>query len=173
MADSGGEGAAGGASHLSVVVAWAAMPQSFDCSVITGILERELLPVKVQPSLVSTVAVVDVLIFLELGCGFLRVFLVELTDEVGGVFKVTGGVPGTIGVVETGPLDSILNLVSIVSEVEDFFYFPLLLFLYDHGRWRWLLVFWDGLGASCRFEKADVEDWVNLDSGRQVQFIYS
>jgi len=119
------------------------------------------------------VVVVDISIFLELGCGFLRVFLVELTGEVGGVFKVAGGVPGTIGVVETSPLDSILNLVSMALGVEDFFYFPLLLFLYDHGWWRWLLVSWDGFGAGCRFEKADVEDWVDLDSGQQVQFICS
>jgi len=173
MADSGGEGAVGGASDPSVLVAWTAMPQSFDCSVVTGILEGELLSANVQPSLVSTVVVVDISIFLELGCAFLRVFLVELTDEVGGVFKVVSGVPGKIGVVETGPLDSILNLVSMASGVQDFFYFPLLLFLYDHGRWRWLLVSWDGLGAGCRFEKADVEDWVDLDSGRQVQFICS
>ena len=49
-----------------------------------------------------------------------------------------GWVPGTVGVVEAGPLDSILDLVSLVAGVEDFLYFPLLLFLDDDWRWRWL-----------------------------------
>jgi len=92
-ADSGGEGAAGGAPHLSVVVA--AMPQSLlgslvgssvcslSAEVVMGNSEVWLRPAKVQPSLVPTVVVVDISGFLELGCGFLRVFLVELADEVG------------------------------------------------------------------------------------------
>jgi len=73
----------------------AAMPQSLlgslvgslVCSlsveVVMGNSEVRLRPAKVQPSLVATVAVVDVSGFLELGCGFLRVFLVELADKVG------------------------------------------------------------------------------------------
>jgi len=48
-----------------------------------GNSEVRLRPAKVQPSLVSTVAVVDISGFLELGCRFLRVFLVELANEVG------------------------------------------------------------------------------------------
>jgi len=48
-----------------------------------GNSEVRLRPVKVQPLLVPTVAVVDISGFLELGCGFLWVFLVELADEVG------------------------------------------------------------------------------------------
>ena len=47
-----------------------------------GNSEVPLRPAKVQRSLVSTVAVVDISGILELGCGFLRVFLVELADEV-------------------------------------------------------------------------------------------
>jgi len=71
-----------------------------------------------------------------------------------------------IRVVETGPLDSILDLLSMASGVEDFLYFPLLLFLDDHGWWRCLLVSRNGFGAGCGFEEADVEDWVDPDSGR-------
>ena len=64
------EGAAGGAPHPSVVVA--AMPQSLlgsllgssvcllSAEVVMGNLEVRLRPAKVQPSLVSTVAVVDI-----------------------------------------------------------------------------------------------------------------
>jgi len=48
-----------------------------------GNSEVRLRPAKVQPSLVSTVAVVDISGFLELGYRFLRVFLMELVDEVG------------------------------------------------------------------------------------------
>ena len=53
-----------GTSQLSVVVTWAVVSS-----------------VRVQPSLVLTVAVVD--IFLILGGRFLRVFLMELVDEIG------------------------------------------------------------------------------------------
>jgi len=31
----------------------------------------------------------------------------------------------------------------------------------------------DWFGTGCGFEEADVEDWVDFDSGRQVQFICS
>ena len=48
-----------------------------------GNSEVRLRPAKVQPSLVPTVVVVNISGFLGLGCGFLRVFLVELVDEVG------------------------------------------------------------------------------------------
>jgi len=68
--------------------------------------------------------------------------------------------------VETGPLDLILDLVSTVSGVQDFLYFPLLLFLDDHRWWRCLLVSRDGFGAGCGFEEADVENWEDPDSGR-------
>jgi len=67
---------------------------------------------------------------------------------------------------ETSPLDSILDLVSMLSGVKDFLYFPLLLLLDDHRRWRCLLVSRDGFGTGCGFEKADVENWVDPDSGR-------
>jgi len=43
-----------------------------------------------------------------------------------------------IGVMETSPLDWVLDLVSMAPGVEDLLYFPLLLFLDDDwGRW-WL-----------------------------------
>jgi len=48
-----------------------------------GNSEVRLRPVKVQPSLVPTVAVLAISGILELGYGFLWVFLVELSDEVG------------------------------------------------------------------------------------------
>jgi len=109
------------------------------------------------------VAVVDILV---LGGGFLVVVPVELLDEIGRVFEIAGVVSGTIGVVETSPLDSILYLVSMASGVEDLFYFPLLLFLDDYGGWWWLVMSWDRFGAGCGFEETDVEDWVDFDSGR-------
>jgi len=165
-ADSGGEGAGGGAFHLSVVVALAGMLQSLSCSVLVLAC---LALVKVQPSLVSTVAVVD--IFLVWRGWFLRVFLVELQDNVRRVFEVAGRIPDTIWVVETSPLDSILDLVSLVSPVEDFLHFPLLLFLDDNGRWWQLVMSGDRFCTGCGFEKADMEDWVDFDSGRQVQLI--
>jgi len=71
-----------------------------------------------------------------------------------------------IGVVETGRLDSILDLVSMALGVEDFLYFPLLLFLDEHRWWRCLLMSRDGFGAGCGFEEADVENRVDPDSGR-------
>jgi len=108
--DSAGEGTGGGAFHPSVVVALAGMPQSLSCSVL---LLAYLALVKVQPSLAFTVAVVD--IFLVWRRWFLWVFLVELLDDVGLVFEVAGRIPDTIQVVETSPLDSILDLLSVVS----------------------------------------------------------
>ena len=125
-----------GTFQPSVVAAWAARPQSLVgsimvCSLSGVVVEKSavwLWSAKVQPSLGSTVAVVDILV---LGGGFLGVVPVELLDEIGRVFEIAGGVPGTIGVVETSPLDSILYLVSMASGVEDLFYFPLLLFLDD------------------------------------------
>jgi len=73
--------------------------------------------------------------------------------------------------VEAGPLGSILDLVPVVSGVEDFLYFPILLFLDDYGRqWR-LVVSGDRFDASCVFEETDMEDWVDFDSGWQVQLI--
>ena len=62
-----------------MVVALAGMPQLLSCSVSVFAC---LALVKVQPSLASTVVVVDILVLLELRCGFLREFLVELADEV-------------------------------------------------------------------------------------------
>jgi len=59
----------------------------------------------------------------------------------------------------------------MVSEVEDFLYFPLLLFLDGYGRWWRLVVSGDRFDASCGFEEADMEDWMDFDSGRQVQLI--
>ena len=65
-ADRGDEGTVGG------------MPQLLSGSVVVG--NSGLSSGKVQPSLVSTVAVVDIL--LVLGGWFQRAFLVELADEV-------------------------------------------------------------------------------------------
>jgi len=56
-------------------------PHSLVCLIIVGNSGALVLSAKVQPSLVSTVAVVDILQILEVG--FLWVFLVELRDEIG------------------------------------------------------------------------------------------
>jgi len=53
----------------------------------------------------------------------------------------------------------------MVSGVEDFLYFPLLLFLDDHRWWQCWLVSWDGFGAGCGFAETDVENGVDPDSG--------
>jgi len=160
-----------GTFQPSVVVAWVARPQLLVgsvmvCSLSAGVVvEKSAVwrwSAKVQPSLGSTVAVVDIIV---LWGGFLGVVPVELLYEIGRVFEIAGGVPGTIGVVETSPLDSILYLVSMASGVEDLFYFPLLLFLDDYGWWWWLVMSWDRFGAGCGFEEADVEDWVDFESG--------
>jgi len=165
-ANSGGEGAGGEAFQPSVVVALAGMLQLLSCLVLV-LACSEL--VKVQPSLELTVAVVD--IFLVSRGWFRRVFLVEFLDDVVRVFQVAGRIPGTIRVVETGPLDSILNLVSVVPQVKDFLHFPLLLFLDDNGRWWRLVMSGDRFCTGCGFEEADMENWVDFDSGWQVQLI--
>jgi len=67
---------------------------------------------------------------------------------------------------EAGPFDSILDLGSVASGIEDFFYFPLLLFLDDNRRGWCLVVSGDGFYTGCGFEEADVEDWVIVDSGQ-------
>ena len=138
---------AGRVPHPSVMVV--AMPQSLGFSlqvgssvdslsgsVVVGNSQVRLRPVKVQPSLVSTMAVVDILQVLR--CQLLGIFPVELEDEVGRVFEIAGWVPGTIGVMETIPLESVLDLVSMALEVEDLHYFPLLLFLDDDRGRQWL-----------------------------------
>jgi len=91
---------------------------------------------------------------------------VELLNDIRRVLKVASWIPGTIRVVEAGPLDLILDLIPMALGVEDFLYLPLLLFLDDYQRWWWLEIFWDRFSAGCGFEKADVEDWVDFDSGR-------
>jgi len=68
--------------------------------------------------------------------------------------------------VEAGPLDSILDLGSVLSGIEDFFYFLLLLFLDHNRRGWWLVVSGDGFCTGYGFKEADVEDWVDFDSGR-------
>ena len=95
----------------------------------------------------------------------------ELREDVRQVFEVAGRMTGTIRVVETGPLDSILDLVSVVSRVQDFLHFPLLLFLDDNGRWWRLVMSRDRFCIGCGFEEADMEDWVDFDNGWQVQLI--
>jgi len=77
-----------------------------------------------------------------------------------------GGLPGAVGVVETGPLDSILDLISMALGVENFFHFPLLLFLDDDRGWWQLAVSGDRFCTGCGLEEADVEDWVDSDPGR-------
>jgi len=117
----------------------------------------------VQPLLVSTVVVVDMLVG---GCWLLGVFLVEFENDVSQVFDASGWVLGSVGIWETGPLDSILDLVSVTLGVEDFFYFPLLLFLDDNRGGWWLVVSRDRFCTGCGFEEADMDDWVDFDSGR-------
>ena len=110
-ADSGGEGAGGGAFHPSVVVALSGMPQ---LSLLSGIMGSSACStlVKVQPSFVMTVAVLDMLIG---GGWFFGVFLVEFAYNLRGVFEVFGRVPGLVRVLEISPLDSILYLASVLS----------------------------------------------------------
>jgi len=144
------------------------MPQLLSGSVVVGNSGTGLFSVKLQPSVASTVVVVDLLIG---RAGLLGVFLVELADDVWSVFKVSGWIPATIGVVEASSLDSILDLGSVSLGIEDFFYFPLLLFLDDNGRGWWLVVSGYGFCTGCGFKEADVEDWVDFDCGRQVQLI--
>ena len=72
---------------------------------------------------------------------------------------------------ETGLLDSILDLISMASGVENFFHFPLLLFLDDNGGWWWLAVSGDRFCTGCGFEETDMENCVDFDSGRQIQLI--
>jgi len=75
IVDSGRKGAVGGgAPHLLVVGVWAVVHSLF-CSI--GV---RLLSAKLQPSWVSTVAVVDMLVG---RCWLLGVFFVELADDVG------------------------------------------------------------------------------------------
>jgi len=131
-ADRGGEGAVG-TFQPSVVVAWVAGSQALVCSVVMGNSGVVVSLVKVQPSLVLTVAAVGIL--LVLGDRFPCVFLMELSNEIAGVFKVLGGILGAVGVVKPSPLDSILDLDPLAAGVEDLFYFPLLLFLDDDWRW--------------------------------------
>jgi len=98
MVDSGGDGAVGG------------MPQLLLGSIVVG--NSGMVSAKVQPSVVSMVALLDVLVCRG---GFLRVFIVELTDAVLRVVNVLGWVPGSIGIIETCPLDLILDLVPVAS----------------------------------------------------------
>jgi len=67
--------------------------------------------------------------------------------------------------VEADPLDSILDSGSVSSQIDDFFYFPLFLFLDHNGRGWWLVVSGDGFCTGCAFEEADVEDLVESVSG--------
>jgi len=69
-----------GTFQPSVVVAWVTGPQSLICLIVVGHSGAVVSSVKVQPSLVSTVAVVDILLIL--GGKFLWVFLVELPNEI-------------------------------------------------------------------------------------------
>jgi len=115
--DIGGEGAVGGAPYPLVVVA--AMPQSVGCSfdswsgsVVVGNSEVWL-SAKVQPSFVLTVVAADILLIR--GCWFFGVFLVEFAYNIWGVFEVFGWVPDLVRVVETGPLNPILDLVPVSS----------------------------------------------------------
>jgi len=59
----------------------------------------------------------------------------------------------------------------VASGVEGVLYFPVLLFLDDNERrWR-LVVSGDRFDASCGFKEVDMENWVDFDSGWQVQLI--
>jgi len=95
----------------SVVVALSGMPQLSLLSVIVGSSAYSTL-VKVQPSFVSTVAVLDMLIG---GGWFFGVFLVEFAYNLWGVFEVFGRVPDLVRVWETSPLDSILYVAPVLS----------------------------------------------------------
>jgi len=96
---------------------------------------------------------------------------VELLNDVQRVLEVAGWILGTIRVVEASPLDPILDLIPVASGVKDFLYSQLLLFLDDYRGGWWLKVSQDRFGAGCGFEEADVENWVDLDSGQEIQLI--
>ena len=50
------------------------------------------------------------------------------------MFEVASWIPGVVRVGESQPLDAVLNIISQVLEVQDFFYFPLLFAVnYDRG----------------------------------------
>ena len=61
------------------------------------------------------VEVAEVDILLIGGCWVFGVFLVEFAYNIWGVFEVFGRVPGLVWVVETGPLNPILDLVPVSS----------------------------------------------------------
>jgi hypothetical protein len=97
--------------------------------------------------------------------GFSGILGVELAYEVGGVFEVFRQIPRFVGVVEACPLYTVLKPVSVAAGIEDLFDFPLLVLVHNY-RWRWrLLVFGDRFGVRCWLEKADVENWMELDGG--------
>ena len=88
----------------------------------------------------------------------------ESLNGVRGILEVAGRIPGLVGVVKPSPLDSILDLVSVSSRVEDFFDFSLLLIVDGDCGWWWLMVSFDWFGVCCCwFEEADVEDWMEFD----------
>jgi hypothetical protein len=57
---------------------------------------------------------------------------VELGDYVWGISDILRGVPGGIGVVETSPLDSILDFPSMAPGVNYFLDFPLFFVIEDN-----------------------------------------
>jgi len=69
-----------GTFQPSVVVAWVTGPQLLVCLIVVGNSGVLVSSAKVQPSLVLSVVVVDILLIL--GGEFLWVFLVELPDEI-------------------------------------------------------------------------------------------
>ena len=76
---------------------------------------------------------------------FVRVPGVELRDCFFGILEVSCWIPGLVLVVEAGPLNSVLELVSVQARAKNFFKLPLL-FVVDYRR-RWRLVSWNGFGA--------------------------
>ena len=88
--------------------------------------------------------------------------LVELSDEVGGVFEVGGWLPGWC--IIALPLDEVLQAVVVEAAVHDGLDLPLFLTINNDGRWWWRNLSWVWV-ADGMFQERDMENWVVLDRG--------
>ncbi len=92
----------------------------------------------------------------------------EAPNECWGVFEVACRLPGRV--VVTDPTNKVLELSSNEFVVENFFDFPLKVFVNNDSRGSWLNLTCESILGD-RFKEGDVEDWVNFHSRREVQLI--